>query len=74
MSHKKYRKETNCLNCGAEVKGKFCSECGQENIETHEKFFHITGHFLSDYRYGASFYEQGGYIRILFVLFPCYGS
>jgi hypothetical protein len=49
MSHKKYRTETNCLNCGAEVKGKFCSECGQENLEVKENIFHIVGHFVSDY-------------------------
>lgn len=49
MRHKKYRSETNCLNCGAEVTGKFCSKCGQENIETRENFFHLVGHFISDY-------------------------
>ena len=47
---KKYRKETNCLNCGATVNGKFCSECGQENIETREPFwtflFHSIGHYF----------------------------
>jgi Protein of unknown function (DUF3667) len=49
MSHKKYRKETNCLNCGAEVTGKFCSSCGQENIETHENFFHLVFHVIGDF-------------------------
>ncbi len=47
---KRYRKETNCLNCGATVNGKFCSECGQENIETREPFwsflFHSIGHYF----------------------------
>ena len=27
----KLRKENNCLNCGAEVTGKYCSKCGQLN-------------------------------------------
>lgn len=27
----KLRKENNCLNCGAEVTGKYCSNCGQLN-------------------------------------------
>lgn len=49
MSHKKYRTETNCLNCGAEVTGKFCSQCGQENLETKERFLPMVGHFISDY-------------------------
>jgi hypothetical protein len=49
MSHRKYRAETNCLNCGSEVLGKFCQNCGQENIETRENFFHVFGHFISDY-------------------------
>lgn len=49
MSHKKYREETNCLNCGAEVPGKFCSNCGQENVEQRDNFFHMVGHFISDY-------------------------
>lgn len=49
MSHKKYRSEKDCLNCGAEVTGKFCSNCGQENIETKEKFLPMVGHFISDY-------------------------
>jgi hypothetical protein len=49
MGHKKYRLETNCLNCGSEVTGKFCSSCGQENIDTHENFFHVVWHFITDY-------------------------
>lgn len=49
MSHKKYREEKNCLNCGAEVLGKFCQNCGQENIEQRDNFFHMVGHFISDY-------------------------
>ena len=47
---KKYRTENNCLNCGATVNGKFCAECGQENIETREPFwtflFHSIGHYF----------------------------
>lgn len=59
MSHKKYRTETNCLNCGAEVTGKFCSECGQENLETNDNFLHIAGHFVSDYfHWDAKFFRS----------------
>jgi hypothetical protein len=49
MSHKKYREEKNCLNCGAEVLGRFCQNCGQENVEQRDNFFHMVGHFISDY-------------------------
>jgi hypothetical protein len=64
MSHKKYRQETNCLNCGAEVTGKFCSNCGQENLETKEDFFHLVGHFISDY-----FHFDSKFFRSLIPLF-----
>lgn len=64
MSHKKYRTEKNCLNCGAEVQGKFCQECGQENIETRENFFHLVGHFISDY-----FHFDSKFFRSLIPLF-----
>ena len=64
MSHKKYRSEKDCLNCGAEVTGKFCSNCGQENIETKEKFLPMVGHFISDYLHFDS-----KFFRSLFSLF-----
>lgn len=46
---KHLRKETDCLNCGAEVKGTYCSECGQANTEPRENFKHILTHFITDY-------------------------
>jgi hypothetical protein len=64
MSHKNYRTETNCLNCGAEVKGKFCSNCGQENVNTRENFLHLAGHFISDY-----FHFDSKFFRSLMPLF-----
>lgn len=64
MSHKKYRSETNCLNCGADVKGKFCHECGQENLDVHENFFHMVGHFLADY-----FHYDSKFLRSVVPLF-----
>lgn len=48
MSHQKQRKETNCLNCNAEVTGRYCSVCGQENIEPHETAWHLITHFFND--------------------------
>ena len=48
MSLKRYRTETNCQNCGTEVKGKFCPNCGQENIEVRENFFQVAVEYVSD--------------------------
>lgn len=48
MSHFKERKEKNCLNCGAQVAGRFCQVCGQENVEPKESFWHLVIHFFND--------------------------
>lgn len=42
------RQEKNCLNCGTEVPGRYCTECGQENTVTHESFPHLVKHFVAD--------------------------
>jgi hypothetical protein len=42
------RKEKNCLNCGTEVTDRFCSHCGQENLEPKETFSHLFAHFFKD--------------------------
>jgi hypothetical protein len=64
MSHKKYRVETDCLNCGARVNGKFCSECGQENLEVRDNFLHLVGHFFADY-----FHYDSKFLRSMKLLF-----
>lgn len=48
MSHNQERKEKNCLNCNAEVAGRFCQVCGQENIEPKESFWTLATHFVHD--------------------------
>lgn len=48
MSHSQLRKETDCLNCGATVQGRYCHVCGQENIEPKETFWHMFTHFFYD--------------------------
>jgi hypothetical protein len=48
VSHFVERKENNCLNCGAEVIGRYCHVCGQENIEPKETFWHLVTHFVYD--------------------------
>ncbi|MEO8117291.1 MAG: DUF3667 domain-containing protein [Bacteroidota bacterium] len=48
MSHFKERKEKNCLNCHAQLVGRYCHKCGQENIEPQESFWHLLTHFVFD--------------------------
>lgn len=48
MSHHQERIEKNCLNCNAEVLGRFCQVCGQENIEPKESFWVLVTHFIHD--------------------------
>jgi hypothetical protein len=48
MSHLKERIEKDCLNCGATVQGRFCQQCGQENVEVKESFSHLLMHFVED--------------------------
>ncbi|HVX25298.1 MAG TPA: DUF3667 domain-containing protein [Parafilimonas sp.] len=48
MSHGRLRTEKNCLNCNAQVYGRFCSVCGQENIEPKETFWQLLSHFVYD--------------------------
>jgi hypothetical protein len=44
----KERVEKNCLNCNAQVQGKYCHICGQENIEPKESVLHLVNHFFQD--------------------------
>lgn len=46
---KHYRKENDCLNCGAVLEGHFCHNCGQENLQMKESFGHMMRHAISDY-------------------------
>ena len=56
MSHYKELVKKNCLNCNAEVEGRICSICRQENIEVKETFWRIIRHFFEDItHYGGKF-------------------
>jgi hypothetical protein len=48
VSHSKLRTDKTCLNCGAEITGRYCSACGQENIEPKQTVWHLIQHFFSD--------------------------
>jgi Protein of unknown function (DUF3667) len=42
------RHDKTCLNCGATVEDRFCSHCGQENLEPIESVGHLISHFFED--------------------------
>jgi hypothetical protein len=42
------RHDKTCLNCGATVEERFCSHCGQENLEPTETVGHLSRHFFED--------------------------
>jgi hypothetical protein len=48
VSHSKERKEKICLNCRADLVGRFCHICGQENLEPKETVWQLVTHFLND--------------------------
>ena len=48
MKTQHLRKDKTCLNCGTEVPDRFCSHCGQENVDTKESFGHLINHFFQD--------------------------
>ncbi len=48
MSHLTQRTERNCLNCDTYVVGKYCHNCGQENIEPKESVWHLLSHLFKD--------------------------
>jgi len=48
LSHLEERKEKICLNCQAELYGRYCHKCGQENLEPKESVWHLINHFFQD--------------------------
>jgi hypothetical protein len=48
LSHSKERHEKICLNCNAELVGRYCHTCGQENIEPKETVWSLISHFFYD--------------------------
>ncbi len=48
MSHLEEREEKICLNCNAQLNGRYCHICGQENLEPKESFWHLLTHFVYD--------------------------
>lgn len=65
MSHAKQRKQINCLNCNAVVHGRYCSVCGQENLEPQENAGHLISHFFQDItHFDGKFFSSLKYLII----------
>lgn len=63
VSHLKERTEKDCLNCGAQVQGRYCHVCGQENTEPHESFGALIQHFVFDlFHFDGKFFESVKYL------------
>ncbi|MBL7700209.1 MAG: DUF3667 domain-containing protein [Chitinophagaceae bacterium] len=48
MSHARERTEKICLNCNAQLSGRYCHVCGQENIDPRESIWSVITHFFND--------------------------
>src|SRR6476620_11234042 len=48
VSHPRERSEKTCLNCNAQLHGRYCHVCGQENTDPRESVWSIVSHFFND--------------------------
>lgn len=48
MSHKPLRTDKHCLNCGQRVQERYCSHCGQENLELNDSVIHLVIQYVRD--------------------------
>ena len=61
VSHSRERSEKTCLNCNAQLYGKFCHVCGQENTDPHESVWSILSHFFNDItHFDGKFFSTAG--------------
>lgn len=65
MSHLHERKEKVCLNCGASLIGRYCQDCGQENVEPKESIGHLVTHFFNDVtHFDGKFFSSMKYLLL----------
>lgn len=65
MSHLHERKEKVCLNCGANLVGRYCQDCGQENVEPKESLGHLITHFFNDVtHFDGKFFSSMKYLLL----------
>ena len=56
--HGKLREDKRCENCGHFVEKRYCPECGQENVETRQRFHYLFTHFFEDFvHYDGRFWK-----------------
>jgi len=61
VSHSRERSEKTCLNCNAQLHGKFCHVCGQENTDPRESLWSIVTHFFNDItHFDGKFFTTAG--------------
>jgi hypothetical protein len=63
VSGKSLRKEKDCLNCGTIVTGRYCQNCGQENIVHKQSFWELVKHFIYDiFHFDGKFFDTLKYL------------
>lgn len=62
--HSNVEVEQHCLNCGVELKGSYCYQCGQKAFFHKDHFFHLMYEFVADY-----FHFDGKFFSTLKILF-----
>lgn len=63
MGNTKLRTNRRCLNCGSWVEVRYCSACGQENIEPKESFGSMIHHFFADItHFDGKFFSTAKYL------------
>ncbi|SHF96549.1 Protein of unknown function [Cnuella takakiae] len=51
------------MNCGTTVAGRYCQQCGQENVVSHMHFFALTQHFVFDiFHFDGKFFDTLRYL------------
>ena len=48
MSRHSHTSHDKCLNCGEELKGRYCYKCGQDSQEHLDSIWHLIRHFFDD--------------------------
>jgi hypothetical protein len=58
MPHHKLREDKTCLNCGHAVEERYCTHCGQENVQLRDSSIHLVIHYVQDlFHYEGKFWH-----------------